>query len=71
MFLSPSLSQLIPQISSLAWYTTVVPLMVVLSITAVKDAIDDMVKWLPGPLFPHCTKSGWGGREREGLPRTA
>uniref|UniRef100_A0A8C6FQI2 Phospholipid-transporting ATPase n=1 Tax=Moschus moschiferus TaxID=68415 RepID=A0A8C6FQI2_MOSMO len=34
--------QLIPQISSLAWYTTVVPLMVVLSITAVKDAIDDM-----------------------------
>uniref|UniRef100_A0A673UC09 Phospholipid-transporting ATPase n=1 Tax=Suricata suricatta TaxID=37032 RepID=A0A673UC09_SURSU len=34
--------QLIPQISSLAWYTTVIPLMVVLSITAVKDAIDDM-----------------------------
>uniref|UniRef100_A0A8C0CJ81 Phospholipid-transporting ATPase n=1 Tax=Balaenoptera musculus TaxID=9771 RepID=A0A8C0CJ81_BALMU len=34
--------QLIPQISSLAWYTTVVPLMVVLSITAVKDAIDDV-----------------------------
>jgi len=55
MFLSPSLSQLIPQISSLAWYTTVIPLMVVLSITAVKDAIDDVVKWLPGPLFPHCT----------------
>uniref|UniRef100_G1LS43 Phospholipid-transporting ATPase n=2 Tax=Ailuropoda melanoleuca TaxID=9646 RepID=G1LS43_AILME len=42
--------QLIPQISSLAWYTTVIPLMVVLSVTAVKDAIDDMVKWLPGPL---------------------
>ncbi|XP_045418839.1 phospholipid-transporting ATPase FetA-like isoform X2 [Lemur catta] len=34
--------QLIPQISSLAWYTTVVPLMVVLSITAVKDGIDDL-----------------------------
>uniref|UniRef100_A0A8C0YU89 Phospholipid-transporting ATPase n=1 Tax=Canis lupus familiaris TaxID=9615 RepID=A0A8C0YU89_CANLF len=34
--------QLIPQISSLAWYTTVIPLLVVLSITAVKDAIDDM-----------------------------
>ncbi|KAB0393144.1 hypothetical protein E2I00_013991 [Balaenoptera physalus] len=33
---------MIPQISSLAWYTTVVPLMVVLSITAVKDAIDDV-----------------------------
>uniref|UniRef100_A0A8C3YFA4 Phospholipid-transporting ATPase n=1 Tax=Catagonus wagneri TaxID=51154 RepID=A0A8C3YFA4_9CETA len=34
--------QLIPQIASLAWYTTVMPLMVVLSITAVKDAIDDL-----------------------------
>ncbi|XP_019062342.1 phospholipid-transporting ATPase FetA isoform X2 [Fukomys damarensis] len=34
--------QLIPQISSLASYTTVIPLMVVLSITAVKDAIDDL-----------------------------
>ncbi|OWK01076.1 hypothetical protein Celaphus_00018410, partial [Cervus elaphus hippelaphus] len=54
-FLFLLLLQLIPQISSLAWYTTVVPLMVVLSITAVKDAIDDVVKWLPGPLFPHCT----------------
>ncbi|MBZ3879966.1 Phospholipid-transporting ATPase FetA [Sciurus carolinensis] len=32
---------LIPQISSLAWYTTVIPLVVVLSITGVKDAIDD------------------------------
>uniref|UniRef100_A0A8B9WV45 Phospholipid-transporting ATPase n=1 Tax=Bos mutus grunniens TaxID=30521 RepID=A0A8B9WV45_BOSMU len=39
--------QLIPQISSLAWYTTVIPLMVVLSITAVKDAIDD-VSWHAG-----------------------
>uniref|UniRef100_A0A5F9D2I4 Phospholipid-transporting ATPase n=1 Tax=Oryctolagus cuniculus TaxID=9986 RepID=A0A5F9D2I4_RABIT len=36
--------QLIPQISSLPWYTTVIPLVVVLSITGVKDAIDDMVK---------------------------
>lgn len=33
--------QLVPQISSLAWYTTVIPLIVVLSITGVKDAIDD------------------------------
>ncbi|GCC30672.1 phospholipid-transporting ATPase ID [Chiloscyllium punctatum] len=33
--------QFIPQISSLSWYTTVVPLMLVLLITAVKDAIDD------------------------------
>uniref|UniRef100_A0A8C9HIR2 Phospholipid-transporting ATPase n=1 Tax=Piliocolobus tephrosceles TaxID=591936 RepID=A0A8C9HIR2_9PRIM len=36
--------QLIPQISSLTWYTTMTPLIVVLSITAVKDAIDDLVK---------------------------
>uniref|UniRef100_A0A8I5P273 Phospholipid-transporting ATPase n=1 Tax=Papio anubis TaxID=9555 RepID=A0A8I5P273_PAPAN len=42
--------QLIPQISSLTWYTTMTPLMVVLSITAVKDAIDDLVKWLLRPL---------------------
>ncbi|XP_060234521.1 phospholipid-transporting ATPase FetA isoform X2 [Meriones unguiculatus] len=34
--------QLIPQISSLVWYTTVIPLVVVLSITGVKDAIDDV-----------------------------
>nr|BAC36451.1 unnamed protein product [Mus musculus] len=34
--------QLVPQISSLAWYTTVIPLIVVLSITGVKDAIDDV-----------------------------
>ncbi|XP_006143250.1 phospholipid-transporting ATPase FetA isoform X3 [Tupaia chinensis] len=34
--------QLIPEISSLQWYTTVIPLMVVLSITGVKDAADDV-----------------------------
>ncbi|KAM9206494.1 phospholipid-transporting ATPase FetA-like [Dugong dugon] len=34
--------KLIPQISSLAWYSTVLPLIVVLSITGVKDAIDDL-----------------------------
>uniref|UniRef100_A0A5F9DQ53 Phospholipid-transporting ATPase n=1 Tax=Oryctolagus cuniculus TaxID=9986 RepID=A0A5F9DQ53_RABIT len=38
--------QLIPQISSLPWYTTVIPLVVVLSITGVKDAIDDMADML-------------------------
>ncbi|VTJ52646.1 Hypothetical predicted protein [Marmota monax] len=40
------LVELIPQISSLAWYTTVVPLVVVLSITGVKDAIDDLADLL-------------------------
>ncbi|KAF6738872.1 Phospholipid-transporting ATPase ID [Oryzias melastigma] len=33
--------QLIPEISSLSWFTTVVPLVLVLVITAVKDATDD------------------------------
>ncbi|KAG8505977.1 Phospholipid-transporting ATPase FetA, partial [Galemys pyrenaicus] len=41
-FLTLLILQLIPQISSLAWYTTVIPLLVVLSITAVKDANDDL-----------------------------
>ncbi|XP_051828748.1 phospholipid-transporting ATPase FetA-like [Antechinus flavipes] len=36
--------QLIPQVSSLSWYTTVVPLVLVLSMTGVKDAIDDMYR---------------------------
>ncbi|XP_061836889.2 phospholipid-transporting ATPase ID-like isoform X2 [Nerophis lumbriciformis] len=34
--------QLIPQIASLSWFTTAVPLLLVLSITAVKDAADDI-----------------------------
>ncbi|XP_067850474.1 probable phospholipid-transporting ATPase IM [Heptranchias perlo] len=40
-FLCLLILQLIPQVSSLSWYTTVIPLMLVLIITAVKDAIDD------------------------------
>lgn len=38
-----SSTQLIPQISSLSWFTTIVPLVLVLTITAVKDATDDYV----------------------------
>ena len=34
-------AQLIPFISSLTWLATAIPLFVVLSITALKDAIDD------------------------------
>lgn len=34
--------QLIPAISSLSWFTTAVPLILVLAITAVKDASDDI-----------------------------
>lgn len=37
------ISQLIPEISSLSWFTTIVPLVLVLAITAVKDATDDYV----------------------------
>ncbi|KAE8636954.1 hypothetical protein XENTR_v10003224 [Xenopus tropicalis] len=33
--------QLIPQVSSLSWFTTVVPLVLVLAVSAVKDATDD------------------------------
>uniref|UniRef100_A0A3B3BUK0 Phospholipid-transporting ATPase n=1 Tax=Oryzias melastigma TaxID=30732 RepID=A0A3B3BUK0_ORYME len=36
--------QVIPQISSLSWFTTVVPLILVLSVTAAKDATDDIVR---------------------------
>ncbi|XP_077570328.1 phospholipid-transporting ATPase ID-like isoform X2 [Stigmatopora nigra] len=34
--------QVIPEISSLSWFTTVVPLVLVLSVTAAKDATDDI-----------------------------
>ncbi|XP_049651514.1 phospholipid-transporting ATPase ID-like isoform X1 [Accipiter gentilis] len=40
-FLFLLILQLIPQISSLAWFTTVVPLVLVLAVSGVKDAIDD------------------------------
>ncbi|XP_030598840.1 probable phospholipid-transporting ATPase IM isoform X3 [Archocentrus centrarchus] len=41
-FLFLLILQLIPQISSLAWFTTAVPLALVLSMTGVKDASDDI-----------------------------
>ncbi|TKS84252.1 Phospholipid-transporting ATPase ID [Collichthys lucidus] len=41
-FLFLMILQVIPQVSSLSWFTTAVPLMFVLSITAVKDANDDI-----------------------------
>ncbi|NWW32479.1 AT8B2 ATPase, partial [Panurus biarmicus] len=40
-FLFLLILQLIPQISSLSWFTTIVPLVLVLAITAIKDATDD------------------------------
>uniref|UniRef100_A0A8C3AA06 Phospholipid-transporting ATPase n=1 Tax=Cyclopterus lumpus TaxID=8103 RepID=A0A8C3AA06_CYCLU len=41
-FLFLMVLQLIPQISSLSWFTTAVPLILVLTMTAVKDASDDI-----------------------------
>ncbi|XP_030422893.1 phospholipid-transporting ATPase FetA-like isoform X2 [Gopherus evgoodei] len=40
-FLFLLILQLIPQVSSLSWFTTVVPLVLVLAVSGVKDAIDD------------------------------
>nr|XP_060617075.1 phospholipid-transporting ATPase ID-like [Anolis sagrei ordinatus] len=41
-FLFLLILQLIPAISSLSWFTTVVPLILVLAVSAAKDAIDDV-----------------------------
>ncbi|XP_021562770.1 probable phospholipid-transporting ATPase IM [Carlito syrichta] len=40
-FLFLLILQLIPEISSLTWFTTIVPLVLVITMTAVKDATDD------------------------------
>uniref|UniRef100_A0A8C5RFR7 Phospholipid-transporting ATPase n=1 Tax=Laticauda laticaudata TaxID=8630 RepID=A0A8C5RFR7_LATLA len=47
-FLILLILQLIPEISSLSWFTTVVPLVLVLTVSAVKDAMDDVVRALWG-----------------------
>lgn len=39
--------QIIPDISTLPWYTTLIPLVVVLSVTAIKDLVDDLVSGSP------------------------
>ncbi|XP_032906520.1 probable phospholipid-transporting ATPase IM [Amblyraja radiata] len=44
-FLFLLLLQLIPHISSLSWFTTIVPLVLVLTITSVKDATDDYFRY--------------------------
>lgn len=41
-FLSLLVLQLIPAVSSLPWYSTLVPLAFVLGVTAIKDAVDDI-----------------------------
>uniref|UniRef100_A0A3Q3ICE6 Phospholipid-transporting ATPase n=1 Tax=Monopterus albus TaxID=43700 RepID=A0A3Q3ICE6_MONAL len=43
-FLALLILQIIPDISTLPWYTTLVPLVVVLGITAIKDLADDLAR---------------------------
>uniref|UniRef100_A0AAR2LXR5 Phospholipid-transporting ATPase n=1 Tax=Pygocentrus nattereri TaxID=42514 RepID=A0AAR2LXR5_PYGNA len=57
-FLALLILQIIPQISTLPWYTTLVPLVLVLGITAVKDLIDDLVRNCAGFLLSMRVKSG-------------
>ncbi|XP_036298512.1 probable phospholipid-transporting ATPase IM isoform X2 [Pipistrellus kuhlii] len=44
-FLFLLILQLIPEISSLTWFTTIVPLVLVITMTAVKDATDDYFRY--------------------------
>uniref|UniRef100_A0A3B5QCU7 Phospholipid-transporting ATPase n=1 Tax=Xiphophorus maculatus TaxID=8083 RepID=A0A3B5QCU7_XIPMA len=43
-FLALLILQIIPDISTLPWYTTLIPLVIVLGITAIKDLIDDLAR---------------------------
>ncbi|ETE68840.1 putative phospholipid-transporting ATPase IC, partial [Ophiophagus hannah] len=43
-FLILLILQTIPQITTLSWYTTLIPLLLVLGITAVKDLVDDIAR---------------------------
>ncbi|KYO28935.1 hypothetical protein Y1Q_0009772 [Alligator mississippiensis] len=43
-FLILLILQAIPQITTLSWYTTLVPLLLVLGITAIKDLVDDVAR---------------------------
>uniref|UniRef100_A0A672YZ59 P-type phospholipid transporter n=1 Tax=Sphaeramia orbicularis TaxID=375764 RepID=A0A672YZ59_9TELE len=43
-FLALLILQVIPEISTLPWYTTLIPLVVVLGVTAIKDLVDDLAR---------------------------
>uniref|UniRef100_A0A803ST16 Phospholipid-transporting ATPase n=1 Tax=Anolis carolinensis TaxID=28377 RepID=A0A803ST16_ANOCA len=43
-FLVLLILQTIPQITTLSWYTTLIPLLLVLGITAIKDLVDDVAR---------------------------
>uniref|UniRef100_A0A665W8D1 Phospholipid-transporting ATPase n=1 Tax=Echeneis naucrates TaxID=173247 RepID=A0A665W8D1_ECHNA len=64
-FLALLILQLIPDISTLPWYTTLIPLVVVLGVTAIKDLVDDLVEFssfskkLISPLLLRFRESKW------------
>lgn len=43
-FIALLILQIIPSIATLPWYTTLIPLVVVLGITAIKDLVDDLAR---------------------------
>ncbi|XP_068562095.1 phospholipid-transporting ATPase IC [Cebidichthys violaceus] len=43
-FLALLILQIIPDITTLPWYTTLIPLVVVLGVTAIKDLVDDLAR---------------------------
>ncbi|XP_049594131.1 phospholipid-transporting ATPase IC [Syngnathus scovelli] len=43
-FLALLILQSIPQVTTLPWYTTLIPLVVVLGVTAIKDLVDDLAR---------------------------
>ncbi|KAE8284798.1 Phospholipid-transporting ATPase IC [Larimichthys crocea] len=43
-FLALLILQIIPEITTLPWYTTLIPLVVVLGVTAIKDLVDDLAR---------------------------
>ncbi|MEQ2244823.1 Phospholipid-transporting ATPase IC, partial [Ilyodon furcidens] len=43
-FLALLILQIIPDIATLPWYTTLIPLVIVLGITAIKDLVDDLAR---------------------------
>uniref|UniRef100_A0AAZ3PQB3 Phospholipid-transporting ATPase n=1 Tax=Oncorhynchus tshawytscha TaxID=74940 RepID=A0AAZ3PQB3_ONCTS len=59
-FLALLILQIIPEITTLPWYTTLVPLVLVLGITAIKDLVDDLVRT---SCFEHDKE--WGGEMTE------
>uniref|UniRef100_A0A673YHB3 Phospholipid-transporting ATPase n=1 Tax=Salmo trutta TaxID=8032 RepID=A0A673YHB3_SALTR len=60
-FLALLILQIIPEITTLPWYTTLVPLVLVLGITAIKDLVDDLVKEKMTETFskPRFQESKW------------